>query len=164
MNAEVERVRAEGAVQQQRIIRWAGIAFCLLGVAAMGLWWKVVKRRPRMSMVRRSGEATLVRREPSQPVATTSMPYAMRRMLHERGSLVACQEQAESEIQRFEQRLLELHTPLNERLKAYEGRIADLERQLASRTEENRELLRAAIDTTRRKLEVERQTRSVSAN
>jgi ATP-dependent exoDNAse (exonuclease V) alpha subunit len=92
------------------------------------------------------------------------MPYSMRRMLHERGSLVACQEQAESEIQRFEQRLLELHTPLNERLKAYEGRIADLERQLASRTEENRELLRAAIDTTRRKLEVERQTRSVSAN
>jgi cell division protein ZapA (FtsZ GTPase activity inhibitor) len=164
MNAEVERVRAEGAAKQQQIIRWAGIAFCLLGVAAMGLWWKVIKRRPRMSMVRRSGEATLVRREPSQPVATTSMPYSMRRMLHERGSLVACQEQAESEIQRFEQRLLELHTPLNERLKAYEGRIADLERQLASRTEENRELLRAAIDTTRRKLEVERQTRSVSAN
>jgi hypothetical protein len=164
MNAEVERVRAEGVAKQQQIIRWAGIAFCLLGVAAIGLWWKVIKRRPRMSMVRRSGEATLVRREPSQPIATTSMPYAMRRMLHERGSLLACQEQAESEIQRFEQRLLELHTPLNERLKAYEQRIVDLERQLASRTEENRELIRAAIDTTRRKLAVEREARSVRVN
>ena len=52
----------------------------------------------------------------------------------------------------MEQRLEKLHAPLEERLKAYERRIADLERELAAKGEENRELLKARIDTARKKL------------
>lgn len=163
MSEEVERVRSQAAADQQKIIRWAGIAFCVLGVAAFGLWWKIIKRRPRALPISRRGTLAVVRPEAGASAISTTMPYAMRRMLHERGTLISCQQQAETEIDRFTERLLELQTPLNDRLKAYEQRINDLERQLASRTEENRELIRAAIESTRRKLEAERQAR-VGAN
>jgi hypothetical protein len=159
LGEEIERVRAEAADRQRALLRWSGIGFCVLGLAAARLWWKLVKGRPR------SGRAMAPALKP-KPLAAplTTMPYAMRRRLHERGTLLACQQQAEKEIDRFSERLMELHLPAGERLKAYEDRIADLERQLSSRTEENRELISAAIESTRRKLEAERSARAAESN
>ena len=159
LSEEIERVRAEAADRQMAILRWSGAGFCILGLAAAGLWWKVLKRRPRSTR----GMVPVLKAEPVAAPMTT-MPYAMRRRLHERGTLLACQQQAEKEINRFSERLEELHVPLGERLKAYEDRIADLERQLSSRTEENRELISAAIESTRRRLDAERSTRSAEQN
>ena len=54
------------------------------------------------------------------------------------------------------QRLDRLHTPLEDRLRAYEKRIAELEAELAAKGQQNAELIKAKIETTRKKMEVER--------
>jgi len=51
--------------------------------------------------------------------------------------------------------LNELHAPLQERLRVYETRMADLEKALAAKGEENRELIKAKIEMTRKQLETE---------
>ena len=78
------------------------------------------------------------------------------RLLAQRSSMIDHQRQAEMEMARFEERLMRLHAPLHDRLRAYEQRISELENQLDSKAEENRELIRAVIASTRRKLEAER--------
>ena len=58
----------------------------------------------------------------------------------------------------------ELKAPIQERLHSYETRIHELERDLAERNEENRELLKMKIEMTRRQLEAERANSSVNFN
>ena len=65
---------------------------------------------------------------------------------------------------RLMHRLNELHAPLQNRLNAYESRIQELERELAARTEENRELLKLKIDLLRQQLEAERVPSRVNFN
>jgi len=48
------------------------------------------------------------------------------------------------------------NTLLEERMRAHEGRIAELGKMLAAKGEENRELLRARIEMSRRQLETTR--------
>jgi septal ring factor EnvC (AmiA/AmiB activator) len=74
----------------------------------------------------------------------------------QRNELLKAQQSAASELVELVQRLDKLHAPMNKRLHAYENRIEELEKQLASRTEENQELLKAKIDLTRHQLETER--------
>jgi membrane-associated HD superfamily phosphohydrolase len=80
----------------------------------------------------------------------------VRGLLTERSHLVNAQQAAELEAAELEQRLAQLQAPLGARLQAYEKRIAELERELATKGEENRELIRAKIELTRKKLELER--------
>ena len=77
-------------------------------------------------------------------------------LLVERARVLATQEQAERELAELERRFIRARTPLEERLKAYERRIAELEQQLAAKGEENRELLQATIVSTRKRLELAR--------
>lgn len=70
--------------------------------------------------------------------------------------LVKCQQQAAREMAELEERLVKIHAPLEERLKAYEKRIAELEQELAAKHAENCELLEARIQLARRKLAAER--------
>jgi hypothetical protein len=49
-----------------------------------------------------------------------------------------------------------VQTPLLERLRAYEGRISELEKDLADQSKENRELLKLKIDLLRKQIETER--------
>ena len=62
------------------------------------------------------------------------------------------------------ERLENIHAPLEDRLKAYELRIADLEAELAAKGQENLELIKAKIETTRKKLEGERAQDSLNWN
>jgi len=80
----------------------------------------------------------------------------VRRLVAERQQMVDAQKSAASELAEMEQRLDEVHAPLQERLLAYEKRIAELEKSLAAKGEENRELLRVRIQLTRQQLERER--------
>ena len=52
-------------------------------------------------------------------------------------------------------RLDELKAPMQDRLRSYEDRILNLEKELAERNQENRELLRLKIEMTRRQLAAE---------
>lgn len=80
----------------------------------------------------------------------------VQRLFSQRAGLLDTQRLAAEEVSELEQRLEQLQTPLRERWQAYEQRIAELEKQLAQKGAENRELLKAKIDLTRRQLNAER--------
>jgi hypothetical protein len=74
----------------------------------------------------------------------------------QRRELLAGQQQAAAELTELARRLEAVQTPMLERLRAYEQRIAELEKELSEQSKENRELLHLKIETTRRQLESER--------
>lgn len=88
----------------------------------------------------------------------------VRGLISQRGQLLDAQQSAATEMVELERRLNELRTPLQERLRAYENRIADLEKALAVKGDENRELIKAKIQLTRRQLEAERARNRVVLN
>lgn len=88
----------------------------------------------------------------------------VRSLFHQREELLSAQQKAEIEICELEQRLEELHAPLQERITAYEQRIEELEKDLAAKGEENRELIGARINVARQHLKVERERSGYSAN
>ena len=77
-------------------------------------------------------------------------------LFHQRAELLSVQQKAEAEMRELEQRLEQLHTPLQERITAYEKRIEELEQDLAAKGEENRELIGARISVAKQQLNVER--------
>jgi hypothetical protein len=85
-------------------------------------------------------------------------------MFRQRAELLSVQQKAEAEMHELEQRLEQLHIPLQERISAYEKRIAELENELAAKGEENRELLGARISVARQQLSVERERGRLGAN
>jgi hypothetical protein len=84
-------------------------------------------------------------------------------LFHQRKELLSAQQKAEIEIRELEHRLEELHAPLQERITAYEQRIEELEKDLAAKGEENRELIGARISVARQHLKVERERGGFSA-
>jgi membrane-associated HD superfamily phosphohydrolase len=74
----------------------------------------------------------------------------------QRSELLQAQRAAATEISELVQRLDELKAPMQERLRSYEERIVELEKDLAERNEENRELLKMKIEMIRNQLETER--------
>jgi hypothetical protein len=82
----------------------------------------------------------------------------------QRSELLKAQQCAALEISELVHRLDELKAPIQERLHSYETRIHELERDLAERNEENRELLKLKIEMTRRQLEAERANNRVNFN
>jgi len=79
------------------------------------------------------------------------------RLLSQRRALIENQTNAADEMAQLEERLRKVQAPLQVRLAAYEHRIAELEKELAVRGEENRELLKAKIEMMRKQLEAERE-------
>ncbi len=73
----------------------------------------------------------------------------------QRRELLQAQQTAAAEIAQLTQHLDELRAPMQERLRSYETRIQELEKELAARNEENRELLKVKIEMLRCQLEVE---------
>lgn len=78
-------------------------------------------------------------------------------LIAQREELLSTQKLAEIELARLEQMLVEMHAPIQERIKAYEQRILDLEQALKAKGEESHELIQTMIRLTRQKLEAERQ-------
>ncbi len=76
---------------------------------------------------------------------------------NQRADLLSAQQKAEAEMRELEQRLEQLHTPLQQRISAYEARIVELEKDLEAKGEENRELIGARISVAKQQLMVERE-------
>lgn len=74
----------------------------------------------------------------------------------QRRELLNAHEAAASEIAELIRRMDKAHAPLHERLRAYEAHIQELEKELAARSEENRELLKLKIEMTKQQFEAER--------
>ena len=73
----------------------------------------------------------------------------------QRKELIQAQQVAAADLAQLTHQLDELHVPLQERLRSYETRIQELEKELAAKTEENRQLLKLKIELMRHQLEVE---------
>ena len=80
----------------------------------------------------------------------------VRRLISDRSRMLEAQNAAAAEMAEMERRLDDLHAPLQERLRAYEQRVCDLEKSLAAKDQENRELIKAKILLTRQQLAAER--------
>ena len=105
----------------------------------------------------RADKATALLRARLMPqMARWMMGELIQRLLAHRSDLVHSQQRAEDDVAELEKRLETIHAPLAERLAAYEKRIADLERELAAKGEENKELIEAKIELARKKLATER--------
>jgi len=90
------------------------------------------------------------------PLAQALKEALVQELAGQRRELLQAQQIAALEIATLVHRLDELQTPLHERLRAYEMRIQELEKELTVRNEENRELLKLKIEMIRRQIEAER--------
>jgi hypothetical protein len=78
--------------------------------------------------------------------------------------LLAAQQSATAELTELARRLESLQTPLLERLRTYEQRIAELETELGRQSKENHELLKLKIEMLREQVEAERSRSRVRFN
>ena len=75
-------------------------------------------------------------------------------LLWQRQHFAQVQRQAAQEIAEMEQRLEQTHAPLQQRIRAYEQRILELEQVLARKGRENSELIKAKILMTKQQMEL----------
>jgi len=75
----------------------------------------------------------------------------------QRNALIERQQKAQQALVEFESRLAALQLPFQERIRAYEKRIAELEKEVETQGEEMRELTRATLVLVRKKLEDEQE-------
>jgi 7TM-HD extracellular protein len=163
---------------QQRWLIWA-----LLGIFGMllALFWLVAQRRPANSLLpvpladappgpagdpwQQRALAAEQRAQKVQAAARAGLLSQLSRWLSEkmtqklisqRTQLLDAHQHAAVEIAELEARLEKVRAPLQERLRAYERRIAELEQDLLVKGEENRELIKAKIEIARKQLEIER--------
>jgi hypothetical protein len=73
----------------------------------------------------------------------------------QRRELLSAQQAATAELSDLARRLEAVQAPLFDRLKTYEQRISELERELGEQSKENRELLKLKIDLIREQMVTE---------
>ena len=88
----------------------------------------------------------------------------LQNLFRQRERMLTAQEKAEQEMRELGQRLGQLQAPLQDRIRAYERRIEELERELADKGEENRQLIGARIDVARQQLRMERERGGFGTN
>jgi hypothetical protein len=119
--------------------------------------WSVVKVPP-SDTTRVSSEVE----SPNQqnPAHAELTEYAKQSLVQglysQRQALIETQKRAQHDIAELEARLTALHLPLQERIRAYEKRLAELEKQLDSRNDEMHELTQVTLRLMREKLEEEK--------
>ena len=89
-------------------------------------------------------------------LARLMMDKFVQKLISQRTTTIDAQEKAAAELAALEQRLAKIHAPIQDRLRAYEQRISELEDDLARKGKENRELIRAKILVVRKQLEAEK--------
>jgi myosin heavy subunit len=141
---------------------WLMAAVGGVSVLAVAVLWRLISQR---RTVLGTLPARLERMErPPTPVPTELAPYLaqtlkdaiVQGLAQQRAELLDAQRMAAQEIAELVSRLDQLQAPMQERLRAYQDRIQELQKELTQRTEENRELLKLKIDMMRRHLESER--------
>jgi hypothetical protein len=88
----------------------------------------------------------------------------MHRFLSQRRQMIDTQRRAAADVEKFGERLETIHTRFQDRLLAYERRIAELEKELESKDAQNRELIKAEILAIQKKLAIEREKGRVEFN
>lgn len=104
----------------------------------------------------------LILREKLMPELTEFVKQSLvQGLAAQRDALLAMQQQAMQSLVEFEARLNALQAPMQDRIRAYETRIAELEREITAQGAEMRELTRALLELMRKKLEDEQRAQPV---
>lgn len=162
-NAMVPAAAPVGAAPVSRIRHW-GLVSVLASVSVLSLLvaaWQYWREK------RQAKKAALAAQVPlplpgapdlnlAPQVAQAVREAVQQELAMQRRELLMAQQAAANEIAALVRRLDDLQVPMQERLHTYETRIQSLEKELALRNEENRELLRLKIEMTTRQLEAER--------
>jgi membrane-associated HD superfamily phosphohydrolase len=179
----VSESKTKGAVAQQRLLWLVGalvVAVLLMAAAT----WQLARRKPPETLlpVPVNGgpgdwqQRALVAEQRSETLQNAARAGLIthlqqwfsrmltQRLISQRRLLLETHDNAAAEMAALEARLQKVQAPLQVRLAAYEHRIAELEKELAVRGEENRELLKAKIETMRKQLEAERGKNRMSFN
>ena len=82
--------------------------------------------------------------------------HAVQQLIAQREELIATQQLAQAELGKLERMFVETQAPLQDRLRHYEQRIAQLEQALNGKGEEYQALIESIIRQTRQQLEPER--------
>ena len=85
-------------------------------------------------------------------LARLMMDKLVIRLLWQRSQWLETQRKAVAEMTELEERLEKIQAPLQDRLRAYEQRIGELEKQLARQGEANRELIKTKLQLARHQL------------
>ncbi|HAM70348.1 MAG TPA: hypothetical protein DCM86_01745 [Verrucomicrobiales bacterium] len=152
----------EEARRSRQGSRWVSGGLIVLAMGLLGLGLFVIRRRPQSLALEpldlaapvdaATGGAVAVRQGTMAHLARLMMDKLVMRLLSDRRETDKLQTQAARELAEMEQRLEQLRAPIQDRMRAYEKRIADLEEDLARKGEENRELIRTKIALTRERL------------
>lgn len=165
LDRQIAAARAQ--VRQQQLQLRARNTWLMITLAAgLGVCFAAILFAWQQSRLRRPKEVLPVsaRAEPPNVIQTELAPQLARAfkdaLVHElaaqRHEMLSVQQSAAAEIADLVRRLDRLQAPLHERLRIYETQIQQLEKELAARTEENRELLKMKIELIRHQLESER--------
>jgi hypothetical protein len=137
----------------------AGLA-TVAAVALLVMWWVIRRQRPvpisvPAKLQKMENPATAIPTELAPYLAQTLKEAVVQGLAAQRAELIHMQRLAAAEIAELVHRLDQLQTPMQERLRAYQDRIQELQKELAVRTEENRELLKMKIEMMRQQIEAE---------
>jgi 7TM-HD extracellular len=145
---------------------WLIAALAGVSILTVLAFWGLMRQRRRQTSALVPAHAVKLERiEKDQAVAPADLAPYLAQVLKEavvqglaaqRNELLQVQQSAAAEISQLVHRLDELQTPMRDRLRTYETRIEELEKDLAARNEENRELLKIKIEMLRKQLESER--------
>jgi membrane-associated HD superfamily phosphohydrolase len=178
LRAQLERAAAQKILDQANPPRttsasnrdlWLLAALAGGILVAVGAWILVRRRRPVQLLPMRMEKLPL----PTQDFLPADLSPQLTQILKDavvqglaaqRNELLHAQQAAATEINALVHRLDELKAPMQDRLRSYQDRIGELEKDLAERNEENRELLKVKIEMTRRQLEAERDRNRVGFN
>ncbi len=128
------------------------------GISALVLLlilWRLTRRpAPNTALTLASPEGAM--HNLPDPLARVLGDAVVQKLYGDRKKLLAAQNTALAEAQRIEDRIECIQSGVQEKFRAYEKRIAQLERELAEAEEQNRDLIRAKITLAKQELETER--------
>ena len=162
-----ERMQAERLSARQADTRhgWVLAGFGAAVVVLLTLLGWLGRRKPAGSLLpatipRAPGEVVALPGAGAEQMRERLIPHLARllmgglvqKLISQRTGLLDTQKRAAVEMTELEDRLEKVHAPLQDRLRAYQQRIAELEKELATKGEENRELTKAKIELARKQL------------
>jgi membrane-associated HD superfamily phosphohydrolase len=175
--------KAKGARTQEHVMWLVGALAAVVLILAVATWQLARRRHPATLLPATVGgdagewqQRALVAEQRSENLQNAARAGLLahlsqwfsrlltQRLISQRRLLLDTHEHAAAEMAALEERLEKVQAPLQVRLAAYEHRIVELEKELAARGEENRELLKAKIEMMRKQLEAERGKNRVAFN
>jgi len=174
--------RAKDARAQAHVLWLVGTLAAVVVILAAATWQLARRRHPVTMLPATVGDAAdwqqraLLAEERTQKLQSAARAGLIahlsqwfsrmltQRLISQRRMLLDTHDNAAAEMAALEERLEKVQAPLQVRLAAYEHRITELEKELAVRGEENRELLKAKIEMMRKQLEAARGKNRVEFN